>query len=570
MQESYRQEIVESPRNTPANLARPGAFAASILSERGPNESSLARVATWVGAVAIIVLLVACANVANLLLARSIRRRREIAVRLALGVGRARLMSQLLIESVFLAAIGGAAGILVAQWGGSLLRAALMPGAAAPGALYDRRTLAFALAVAMGVGLLTGLAPMLEARRINLTGHLKSGARDGTFHRSRLRVALLVAQAAMSMVLLIGAGLFVRSLRNVQSLRLGYDAEPVAMIELNMRGVKLDSAHMVELRSRLLERANATPGVVHAALTASIPFWQTRGTSLFVPGIDSVDKLGRFDFNVVSPDYFATMGTRIIRGRGFTPGDGPMSARAMVVSASMANTLWPGRDAIGQCIHVNSQLAPCTYIVGIAENIKSSSLADDPGLYYYFPVAQFIPQTGGLFVRTKQDASRSVETLRRELQREMPGASYVVVTPFMEVVGRQTQSWKLGATMFLAFGILALTLAAFGLYSVIGYTVAQRTHELGVRVALGAQGGSLIRLVVGEGLRQAGAGVALGAVVALGASRWVKPLLFSVSPHDPAVFCAVTFALLVVTVAASWIPARRAARVDPNLALRAE
>jgi len=567
---SYQSAIAEQPRTTPIAIARPRAFVGSILTERGPNESSFAKVATWVSGVAVIVLLVACANVANLLLARAIRRRREIAVRLALGVSRARLLSQLLIESLLLAALGGIGGILLAQWGGAALRAGLMPQSTGVSAWSDGRTLFFTLAIALLVGMLTGLAPALQSGSVNLTDDLKSGSREGTLHRSRARVALLLLQGALSVVLLVGAGLFVRSFHNVQGLRLGYDADTVAIVNINMRGVTLDSARTVGLRYKLLDRAKSTPGVEHAALQTSIPFWSSWSVGLWVEGIDTVGRLGQFNLNAVTPEYFATLGTRIIRGRGFTDADNATAPRAMVVSDAMGKVLWPGKDAIGQCIRVNADTMPCTYVVGIAENIKDRSLDDDPGFYYYLPTAQFKPQTGGLFVRTRGDAAAHLDAIRRALQRDMPGASYVTVTPFTEVVGSVTSSWRLGATMFVAFGVLALALAAIGLYSVIAYNVAQRTYEMGVRVALGAQSGDVIRLVVSQGVRLGASGVAIGAVIALVAAKWIKPLLFAESPRDPAVFGIVTVTLLAVTVAASWVPARRAARVDPNVALRTD
>ena len=570
MQQSYALQLLESPKNTPAKLARPRAFVASVLSERGPNESSFAKVATWVGGVALIVLIVACANVANLLLARAIQRRREIAVRLAMGVTPARLLSQLLTESVVLALLGGSAALIVAQWGGAALQRGLMPKSAPSAAVRDPRTLLFTTLAAVLVGLLVGLAPVLQARRASLTSDLKAGVREGNMHRSRARVALLLLQGAMSVMLLVGAGLFVRSLRNVRAIRLGYDTEPVALIDINMRGVKMDSVQSVALRQRLLERAKALPSVERASVQVSVPFWSSWSVGLYVQGIDTVNKLGQFELNAVSPDFFATLGTRIIRGRGFTNDDTPTGRRVMVVSESMARTLWPGKDAIGQCARVRADTLPCTYVVGIAENIKAQSLSDDPGLYYYLLWSQFNPQHGGLFVRTRGPAMRFIEAIRRDLQHEMPGASYVSVTPLSDILGGETTSWKLGATMFVAFGFLALVIAAIGLYSVIAYNVAQRTHELGVRVALGAQPADVVQLVVGEGFRLGSAGIVLGGCAMLLTGRWLKPLLFAESPHDPAIFAIVTGVLLAVTVTASWIPARRAARVDPSVALRTD
>jgi predicted permease len=567
---SYEAQLVEQPRVTPIAIARPHAALGSILFDRGPQASNVSKVATWVGGMSVVVLLIAAANVANLLLARALRRRREIALRLALGVTRGRLLSQLLTESVLLAALGGVVGMVIAHWGGAALRAGLLEQSEAAAGFRDPRTLLFAAGAAVLVGLLTGLAPVLQARRADLTGDLKAGNREGTYTRSRARGALLVVQGALSVTLLVGAGLFVRSLRNVQGIRLGYDVDPVLLVNLTMRGVKLDSAPTVALRHKLLEAARTIPGVENASLQTSVPFWSTWSVGLYVEGIDTVSRLGQFNLNGVSPEHFATVGTRVLRGRGITDQDRAGAPRAMVVSRNMGNVLWPGRDPIGQCIRLNADTMPCTYVVGIAENIRAQSLSADSGYYYYVPAAQFNPTSGGLFVRTRGDGRAHVESVRRRLQREMPGASYITITPFRQIMGQQTRSWQLGATMFVAFGALALALAAIGLYSVMAYNVTQRTHELGVRVALGARGGDVIRLVVGGGLRVAGVGVAFGALVAFWAGKWVQPLLFSVSARDPAIFAGVAAVLILVAMAASWVPALRASRVDPNVALRAD
>ncbi|HEX9106156.1 MAG TPA: FtsX-like permease family protein, partial [Longimicrobiales bacterium] len=249
--------------------------------------------------------------------------------------------------------------------------------------------------------------------------------------------------------------------------------------------------------------------------------------------------------------------------------------RATVVSAAMAKVLWPGKDPIGQCVRVTEQgmggkEPACTYVVGVAEDIKSQSLSDDKGFYYFLSSAQFHPQQTGLFVRTRGDATHQADAIRRALQPLMPGASYITVTRYAEVVGGTMRSWKIGATVFGVFGALALLLAAIGLYSVIAYNVVQRAHELGVRIALGAQVGDVLRLVVGQGLRLGVMGVVIGGMIALVAARWLKPLLFQESARDPAVYALVAAVLLAVAVVASYLPARRAARLDPNLALRAE
>jgi ABC-type antimicrobial peptide transport system permease subunit len=265
------------------------------------------------------------------------------------------------------------------------------------------------------------------------------------------------------------------------------------------------------------------------------------------------------------------MGTRIVRGRGFENTDRENTQRVAVVGQSMAAVLWPGKDAVGQCFRFAADTSPCTYVVGVAEDIHSQSMDAEPKLfYYYLPAAQWRPHDGGLFVRPRGDVRQVLEPLRQRLQADMPGSSFVTVTPLNEIVDLHRRSWMLGARVFTAFGVLALVLAAVGLYSVIAYNVAQRRHELGVRLALGAAKAGIVRLVVTESVKFALFGLVMGCVVSLAGSRWVAPLLFKESPRDPAVFAIVTLVLLFVAIAASWIPALRAAGVDPKTALQSD
>ncbi|HEY7236380.1 MAG TPA: ADOP family duplicated permease [Gemmatimonadaceae bacterium] len=569
LRRSYQADLDSRPNRggVTVDQLRPRAVVASILAERGPEASSVGRVAFWLSGVALIVLLVACANVANLLLARAVRRRREIAVRVALGISRRRLVAQPLIESMLLALAGGGAGLLLSQWASRMLHAAFLPGDSQPPVIGDPRTALAVAAMTLIVGLLAGIVPALQVGRGDVIADLKAGAREGTYQRSRLRTGLLLAQSTLCVVLLSGAGLFVRSLRNVREVRLGYDVDPVLVVDLNMRGVRLDRADLTTLNQRLLEAVTTMPGVERASLMKTVPFGGISSLPLFVAGIDSVDKFGEFDQNAVSPEYFATMGTRILRGRSIEATDIAGKRPVMVVDASMAAALWPGQDALGRCVRVGADTAPCTYVVGVAEDIHSRSLSDDAGHFlYYFPIAQTTPDDAGLFVRAR-GAARLVEPVRRRLQREMPGASYVSVSPFADILGEQTRSWTLGATAFTAFGALALIVAALGLYSVIAYSVTQRTHELGVRMALGARAMDVVSLVVGEGVRFGVAGLVLGGIVTVAAAPWIGPLLFRESPRDPVVLGGVSAVLIVVTIAASWIPALRAARLDPRRAL---
>jgi predicted permease len=411
--QSYRAEGRSEERLT---ALRPRALAGSVLIERGPNQSDVARVATWLGGVALIVLLIACANVASLLLARALSKRREIAVRLALGVSRARLLTQLLTESMVLAVAGSLLGVLVATWLSATLSSAFLPGIKRLSVAGDPRTLAFIGVITLVVGAFTGVLPVLQARRLTLTDDLKAGARAGTFRRSRTRSALLILQGALSLVLLVGAGLFVRSLRNVRDVRLGFDADSVLVVALKMRDVELDSAQTAALRLRLVGAATTVPGIPHASLQLESPFGGMTEWPIAVAGIDSVRKFGRFEFNAVSPGYFATMGTRILRGRAFTSGDRAGARGAVVVSEAMGKVLWPGEDPLDKCVRIGipPDTMPCRYVVGIAEDIHARGFGPQArNFYYYLPAAQWHQQEGGLFVRVAGDVRGAIEPLRR-------------------------------------------------------------------------------------------------------------------------------------------------------------
>ncbi len=570
--DSYRKQLALEPRYTaPIEAAKPKMFLSSMLAERGPRPSADARVATWLFGVTGIVLIIACANVGNLLLARALTRRREIAVRLALGVSRGRLVRHLLLESMLLALLGGLAGLLLAQYGGQLLRAFLMPGMEWQGVIDDRRTLLFATLSAVVVGLCAGIVPVLQATRYEVASALKTGARDGLGRRSRLRTALILAQVTLSVTLLIGAGLFVRSVQHLARLDIGYDVERLVLVDLRLRTTVLDSAGQVALRRALIERTAQNPLVENVTLACSVPFSGTCTRPVFVEGVDSTNRLGEFVRQTVSPTYFQTTGTRILRGRGIQKEDdragGPLVA---VVSEAMARALWPGRDAIGRCFRTGADTAPCRTVVGIAENVVQEKIGDDAGFQYYVPAEQDGGGRGRFLVRVRGEPDAQSEALRRDLTSVIPQSAYLVVRPMKGIVGNVTRSWRLGAVMFAAFGGLALVVAAVGLYSVVAYDVAQRRHEVGVRIALGARVTDIVALVMRHGLRVVVLGVTLGLGLTLAAGRWLGPLLFQVSPRDPVVFTGVALLLVGVALAASGFPAIQASRVDPARSLRAD
>jgi predicted permease len=557
--------------NEPNTAARqPTAILGSTIVERGPRMSVFAQVAALVGAMSLVVLLIAGANVANLLLARALRRSREIAVRLALGISRRRLVAQMMTETILLALLGGIAGLVVARWGGPALRHRFLQPSVDTSVVTDIRTLMFVGTAVVLAGVLTGLAPALQAGRLDVTRFLRLGAREGVLQRSPLRASLLVIQGALSVLLLIAAGLFVRSLDEARRLHMGYDVDRLLIVGLNMRGVRLDSARLEGLWQRLTA-ASRVPGVERVAVARDIPLLEIGLAHIKrPPSMDSLQfvRLPMIVHNIVMPGFFETVGTRILRGRALDSTDVKGSASATVVSSRFAQTFWPGQEAIGQC--VMAERDACMYVVGVAEDVRYLWMNDDPGLQVYTSAAQNPIRVRKLFVRTGDAAKTHAQALRAALQREMPQAAYVTVTPYSDIVGNAVKSWQLGATVFVAFGALAMLLATVGLYSAIAYNVTQRTHEMGVRRALGAQASDVIGLVVKQGVVIGGIGVVIGGAIAWGSANRLEPLLFRVSPRDPFVFVAVLATMLVVVVAASFVPARRAASVDPNVALRAE
>jgi putative ABC transport system permease protein len=576
---AYRQSRLDAvaarPKTAPIrpqDLALTRGQFAPLPMDRGPKASDSAKVATWLAGVSVIVLLIACANVANLLIARGIRRRREIAVRVALGVSRSRLVAQLLTESVVVAVLGGVLGLALAHWGGGAMRRLLLPDvdwSLVP--VFDARVLLFTATAAILTGLLTGLAPAAHALRSDVNSALKAGEREGGGQRARVRTALLLSQASLSVVLLIGAALFVRSLHNVESLHLGWEPDRLLHVGLDLRGTEIKDGERRALLQRAVERARRIPGVTNVSTLFSVPFWSTWSDDVFVPGMDSAAHQRTFVVNPVGDDFFATVGTRLLRGRAVSSSDQEKGPLVAVISEGMGKLLWKGKDPIGQCFRLGADTAPCREVVGIAEDVMFGDLrTDEYNLQLYLPASQEPRTSGSMVVRVSGDPRTMVVPLHRELQRLLPGMGYAQVRPLSFVLDPVVRQWRLGATMFTIFGVLALVLAAVGLYGVIAYDVAQRMREMGVRVALGAQAADIRRLVLWQGVRVTAAGVALGVVVAFVTVKYVEKLLFATSARDPLAFGGATVVILVVAVLATLIPARRATKVDPVVALRTE
>lgn len=549
----------------------------SVVPARRPGGTAQGRMALWLGGVSVLVLLVACANVTNLLLGRGQRRRRELAVRLALGAGRGRLMRQLLGESVMLAALGGAVAMLAARWGSDLLRATLLSDLALPASTFSLRLAMLTAIAVLASGVVAGLIPALLASRVTLTESLKSGAREGGGRRSRLRPALIVAQASLSLVLLVGAGLFVQSFVRASRADIGLATNRLVVAHPDFSRAVRTRAEYDAMWLAAAERVSAVPGVERASLSVVTPFYSQWTLDHFLEQGDTVPaaRSGRDGVwvNAVTPGYFATLGTPILVGRAFTAEDRTGSPEVVIVNETMARETWPGENPLGKCLRARHPTAPCATVVGVARNTHEESLrrGDLPQAWYV--LGQRVTESfdmRALFVRVRGDASEAVPLVRQTLQRMSPDLDAVSVSTVRSLLDPEIRPWRLGAAMFGLFGALALVVAALGMYSVVVYEVTQRRHEIGVRMAMGARASQVARLIVRDGTRPVLLGIALGSFGALAVAPLVAPMLYRTSPRDPAVYASVALVLVAAAVLAAFVPARRASRLDPVAALRDE
>ena len=549
----------------------------SIIETRGPGPPGQELIiSTRLGGVAVIILLIAAANVVNLLLARAVSRRREIAVRLALGISRWRLVRLLTGEAVLLASLAAVAALFAGWWGGTLLRSLLLPEVEWTDSALDWRVVCFTVAVALLSGLIAGVVPAVQASNPELASALKAGARDGLTHRSRLRGALLVTQAALSVVLLVGAALFTRSLRNVQALDIGFDAGRLLFGRVRFADGEAPPGPVVGAAMReVAGRLHGRQGIEAVARAEIEPM---RGFS-FVPFFAGADSMGSFVVNpptmsAVSPSFFQAAGIRLLQGQGFTGGDADGAPAEVVVNDAMAKLVWSGRNALGECMHFVKRENACYRVVGVVESVRRGRVIEAaPAPQFYLrigsmPVEGFNGTT--VVVRARANAtSAAAAELHRVLRQAFPAAE-AVVTPMTENLEPEYRPWRLGATLFSAFGLLALLVALVGIYSTVSYGVSQRAQEFGVRVALGARLGDVLGHVLGQALRVVAIGIVLGVGLALAAGRVMAAMLYGVAPGDPIVLVSVSATLLAATALAALRPAWRAARVDPITTLRAE
>jgi predicted permease len=551
-----------------------GGWTASVVPLR---EHEIGRYRTvlyiMLGAV-LFVLLIACANVANLLLARGAVRQREIAVRTALGAGRARIVRQLLTESVLLAGLGAMAGLAFAAWGNGLVSAAVP--ADRPFWMkftIDARVLLFTIGVAITTGVVFGISPAWQASRTDLHESLKEGGRTGASrHQARLRSAFVIGEVALSLVLVLGATLMMRSFVALRTVPIGFDRSHVLTLSINLAGPAYDSAaQRSAFLTTALARLRAIPAVTAAAAANDLPLSGGNVSSnIKIEGLETPSNTEyRATWEVVSPDLFRALGLPVVRGRAIEAHDYDDSSRVAVVNETMVQRYWPDQDAIGRRFRFGGEGSPWITVVGVARNVQRKPNAPAQNQFYVpYPLAPF--RFMSFVVRTVGDPAAAAPAAQRAIREVAPALGVYSVQTMDEWYRQSMWESRFYGQMFTVFAIVALLLASLGIYGVVAFLVAQRTREIGVRLALGAATADVLRLVVRSGLGLTVIGVVLGLVGAVAMTGVLRTLLYGVSPTDPLTFVAVPVLLLGVALAASYLPARQAARVDPMVALRYE
>ena len=528
------------------------------------------------GAVAF-VLLIACANVANLLLARATVRQRELAVRAALGAGRARLIRQLLAESLVLSAAGGVGGLLLAWWGLHFLRAVAaerLPIQRLELVGIDGWVLAFTLGASLLCGLVFGAVPALTAAGSGLNDALKEGGRTGSVSRgNRTRSAFVIIEIALALVLLVGAGLLMRSFKHLLDVDPGFDPSHTVTMRLSLPGARYGGdGQRAQFFTRFFQQVDALPGVRSSGSISWLPLTGLGAATSFEIVGQPKPPQGTApvaDVRVISHDYLKAMGVPLLRGRLFNEQDAADAKGRVVINENMARRFWPGEDAIGKHIRINWDTLE-DEVIGVVGDVKHAGLDGEVRSMTYWPFSRNPYGTMTIAVRTAGEASGVVNAITGIVRQMDPDLVVANVRTMEEVVSDSVAERRLTMMLLAVFAGAALLLAAVGIYGVIAYSVTQRTQEIGIRMALGAQRGDVLRMIVGQAMALTAAGIVSGAFGAILLTRVMTGLLFNVKPGDPLTFFAVAVVLALVAASASYIPGRRATRVDPVIALRAE
>ena len=539
-------------------------------------DRTLLPIASGLMVVVGMVLLIACANVASMLLARASGRQKEIGIRLAIGANRLRIVRQLITESLVMALMGSLAGMALA-W--LLLRGAMAMTIPIPipltlGLQMDLRVLAFSMFVTMVAGLVAGLAPALKATKVDLVGELKGDVATVAASRRRftMRDSLVASQMAVTTVLLVVAGLLSRSLMSAQKTSVGFRTEGIAVLSAELDMIGYSAERGKAFWEQAVPRVRALPGVDAVALTERSPFSvnYNRNAVFFPERAVPDDKGTAVDVTRVTPEYFETLHVPILRGRGFSAADTPQSPGVVVINEAFARKFWPGEEAMGKRFRTRSIDGPEFEVVGITANYRVNTMGEAATPYIHFAASQRPANGYEILARTKGDAALLLAAVRKELTAMEPNLVFLQNQTLQKQVGATLFPAQAGAWAVGAVGLVAMLLAAIGLYGVIGYSVSRRTKEIGVRMALGARPGDVSGLIMRQGLRVAGAGMLVGAVLAVGAGFAISGALYGISPVDPVAWVGATGLLLTVAALANVVPAQRAARVKPWLALRTE
>ena len=563
---------------------RAGSIQGKVLTEIDGRWEEMGGVFKSAGAIAMaivgLILLIACANVANLMLARAAARRKEIGIRLALGASRARLVRQLLSESVLLSLIGGGLGLLLAFWVTDLMEVfipVLEYNIVSNFFSIDSRALLFTLIISLATGLVFGLAPAWQSSNPDVVPVLKGDpetAKRGRLRAFGLRNVLVVAQVALSLVVLVCGGLFIKSFRKAQTMDPGFNNPNGLIVFLSPTLIGYEEEQSRNFFKQVVERVSHVPGVEAASLTRTLPLGDSSNSN--GPILREGESLPRGTAgrnimnNVISPGYFKTMQIPILEGRDFDDRDQTKTQRVIVVNEKMAQMLWPGESAVGKRIFIGAESRDAIEVVGVVKTGKYRNLAEDPKPFFYYAMGQRRPATMALMMRANVDPRSLVGAVRSEIQgldRRVP------------IFGVKTMDqhktyalWgpNMAASLSLAFGIVAILLSAVGLYSVMAYVVSQRTREVGIRMALGANRSDVMKMITRQGMRLAAVGVGIGLLLALALAQVLSSLLIGVSGYDVSTFILVPTLLVVVALLACFLPARRATKVDPLVALRYE